>query len=122
MALADACRRTCSGSRRFKAAYKKALSLERKTILGLNVLLRSIPSCVAPTDAITADVLSDVLTLEQLHELSYVWAKARDAMRAALVTLTSEPAQRLYYRSAPMAETPRGSALRRWVINHVRIS
>ncbi len=68
------------------------------------------------------DAPTGVVTLQQLHELSYAWAKARDSVRAALATLTSEPARRLYYRSASLALPRPRSAMRRWVMSLVCLS
>ncbi|KAH9992233.1 hypothetical protein BJV74DRAFT_835047 [Russula compacta] len=100
------------GPREFEIAYKQALSLERRSIFGLNTLLENLSSWVAITDT---DGLSNGVTLERLRELSYAWAKARDSVREALVTLTSEPAQRLFYRSASLAWKCRRSPIRRWL-------
>jgi hypothetical protein len=54
-------------------------------------------------------------TIQQLRELSYAWAKSRDSVRAALAMLMSDPAQRLYYRLAPLASTRRRSGIMLWV-------
>jgi hypothetical protein len=106
-----------SGSRRFKTAYKRALSLEQETILELNTLFGKLSSWVAVTDGLPGDSLPGVPTLQQLRELSYAWAKARDLVRAALASLTSKPARRLYYRSASLALPRPRSRMRRWMMN-----
>jgi len=82
-----------SGSRKFRAAYKQALSLEQKTILELNTLLGDLASWVVATDALRDESPPAIVTLQQLRELSHAWAIARDSVRAALVSLTSEPTQ-----------------------------
>ena len=92
-----------SGPREFRAAYKRALSLEQKTILWLNTLLGNLASWVVATDSLRDESPPAVVPLQQLRELSHAWAVSRDSVRAALASLTSEPAQRLYYRSASMA-------------------
>ena len=113
----------CSpGSRMFRTRYKQALSLEQKAISGLNTLQESLSSWAAGTDGLSNDASTGVVTLQQLHELSYAWAKARDSVRAALATLTSEPARRLYYRSASLALPRPRSAMRRWVMRLVCLS
>jgi len=112
----DAC---AQGSQRFKATYKQALSLQQKTISGLNTLLENFPSHITITDGLPDVKPLCVITLQELHELSYAWAKVRDTVRAALVTLTSEPATRLYYRSAPQDLTRGQSGIRRWMTNLV---
>jgi len=111
-----------SGSRKFETAYSQALSLEQKTIAGLNTLLGNMSSWVVATNGVSDDALSGAATLQHLHDLSYAWAKARDSVRAALVTLTSEPAQRLYYRSAPLASPRSRSGMRRWAMSLVCFS
>jgi len=110
-----------SGLRKFRAAYKQALSLEQKTILELNTLLGNIASWVVATDALRDESPPAIVTHQQLRELSHAWAIARDSMRAALVSLTSEPMQRLYYRSAPLAVQRPRSAMKRWIMNLVRL-
>jgi hypothetical protein len=109
------------GSRKFKATYDKALTLERKTTSGMNTLLEKLSSWVMVADSrgLPADVPPDVLTLEQVCELSYVWAEARDSMHAALLALIGKPAPQLFYRSA--LKRPR-AVMRRWMMNLVRIS
>jgi len=69
------------------------VSLEQKTIVGLNALLKDLLSWVAVIDDPPGAASSNEITLKQLRELSYAWAKARDSMRAALATLTNEMAQ-----------------------------
>jgi len=81
------------------------------------ILFESVSAHVAVTGGIPDDVPRSVVTLLQLDELSYAWAEARDSVRAALVTLMSEPADRLYYRSASLDLTRRRSARRRWMTN-----
>jgi hypothetical protein len=85
-------------SRKFKAAYNKALSLKRKTASGLNTLLEKISSWDTVTDGhgLPDDALPDVI-LEQLREL---WENARYSVRAAFATLKNETAPQLFYRSA----------------------
>jgi hypothetical protein len=109
------------GSPKFKATYDKALTLERKTTSGLNILLEELSSWAMVTDShgFPADVLPDVLTLEQVRELSYVWAEARDSMHAAMLALIGKPEPRLFYRSA--LTRPR-AVMRRWMMKLVRIS
>jgi hypothetical protein len=41
------------------------------------------------------DALPNVVTLKQLNEVKWAWERARDSVRAALGTLTSDPAQRV---------------------------
>jgi hypothetical protein len=112
-------RHKCSlGSRKFKDAYNKAMSLEQKMSSGLNTLLGELLSWVTVADGQgLPDVLPDVLTVEQVRELSYVWAKARDSARAALLDLTSEPASRLFYRSALLSSTRPRSVMTRWMMH-----
>jgi len=73
-------------------------------------------------DDVSDVALSGPVTLQQLGELSYTWAKARDSVRAALATLTSDPALRLYYRSAPLASTRRRSGIMLWMMSLVCFS
>lgn len=110
------------GSRKFRAAYKQALSLEQKTILELNTLLGNLASWVVATDALRDESPPTIVTLRQLRELSHAWAIARDSVRAALVSLTSEPTQRLYYRSASLTVLRPRSAMKRWMTNLVCLS
>ena len=111
-----------SGPREFEIAYKQALSSEQRLIFGLNALLEILSSWVAATDGLSYDALPGEITLEQLRELSYAWAKARDSVREALVTLKSEPAQRFFYRSASLASKSRRSARRRWLTRFICFS
>jgi hypothetical protein len=69
------------------------MSLEQKTIDGLNALLNDLSSWVAVIDDPPGAPPSNEIALKQLRELSYAWAKARDSIRAALATLTNETAQ-----------------------------
>jgi hypothetical protein len=107
-----------AGSREFKAAYDKALSLEQKTTSGLNTLLEKLSSWVTVTDGdgLPDDALPDAnaITLEQLREL---WEKARYSVRAALAILKNEPAPLLFYRSALLASTRPLSVMKRWLMN-----
>ena len=96
-----------SVSRRFKIAYNKALALEQKTTSGLNTFLEILDSWAAVTDGPPDDALLDVVTLDQLSEVKWAWVKARDSVRAALATLTSEPAQQV-------ASMHTRSAFQRW--------
>ncbi len=111
-----------SGSPKFRAAYKQALALEQKTILGLNTLLGNLASWAVATDSLCDESPPAVVALQQLQELSHAWAIARDSVRAALASLTSEPAQRLYYRSASLAVPRSRSAMKRWMMNLVCLS
>ncbi|KAF8486436.1 hypothetical protein DFH94DRAFT_713312 [Russula ochroleuca] len=106
------------GSRKFKAEYKKALSLETKTTSGLNTLVEKLSSWVTITynRGLRDDALSDVITLEQHRRL---WAKARDSVGAALATLKNEPSPQLIYRSDPLASKGPRSVMRRWMTNLV---
>jgi hypothetical protein len=90
----------------------------------LNTLLEKPSFWFMVTDShgLPVDVLPDLLTLEDVRELSCVWAKARDSIHAALLTLASKPAPRLFYRSAFPASTRPRSVMRRWMVNLVRIS
>jgi len=106
------------GSRKFKSSYEKALCLQQKTTLGLKSLLESVSAHVAVT-VTDGTPNHGPPSVQQLDELSYAWAKARDSVRAALVTLMSEPSNRLYYRSASLDLTRRQSAIRRWMTNLV---
>jgi len=110
------------GSRKFRAAYKQALSLEQKTIIGLNTLLGNLASWVVATDVLRDESTPVIITLQQLRDLSHAWAIARDSVRAALASLTSEPAQRLYYRSASLAVPQPRSAMKQWMMNLVCLS
>lgn len=98
----------------FKNTYNKALTLEQKTtsglIQGLNDLLENLSSWAAITDGPSDDALPDAVTLEQLIEVKWAWEKARDSARAALETLTSEPAQRV-----TSTRIRRRSALKLWM-------
>lgn len=106
----------CSpGSRRFKVAYDKALTLEQKGTSGLNALVEKFSSWIAVTDGPPDDALPDVVTLEQLSEVKSTWEKARDSLRAARAALTDEPAPR-------MALMHPQSAFKRWVKCLVRFS
>jgi len=110
------------GSQEFNTTYKKALSLQQKTISELDTLLENFSSRVTVTEGLPDAEPLGVVTLQQLHKLSYTWAEARDSVRAALVTLTSEPANRLYYRSAPLYLTRRRSGIGRWITSLVCFS
>ncbi|KAH9984097.1 hypothetical protein BJV77DRAFT_1072392 [Russula vinacea] len=77
-------------SRGFKIAYNKILN-----------------SWAAVTAGPPGDALPDVVTLEQLSEVKWTWEKARESVRAALATLTSEPAQLV-------ASMHTRSAFKRW--------
>ncbi len=98
-------------SRRFKAAYKKALSLEQKMTSGFNTLLGMLISWVSVIDS---HGLPDEVTLKQRRKL---WQKARDSIRTGLATLNHEPVPRMSYDSAPLASTPPRSVMRRWTVN-----
>ena len=99
----------CSpGTRRFKIAYNKALTLEQKTTSGLITLLEDLSSWVAITDGPSDDVLPDVVTLEQLSEVKWALERARDTVHAVLAILKSEPAQRV-------ASMHTRSAFKRWM-------
>ena len=63
------------------------MSLEQKTISGLNDLMENLSSWVALTNGPPNDELSDVLTLKQLRKLSGAWVEARGSVRAALAAL-----------------------------------
>jgi hypothetical protein len=104
-------------SRKFKAACKKALCLEKKTNFGLNTLLEKLSSCVMVIDA--DDTPPDVVTLEQLEER---WEKARDSVRAALAILKNEPVPQSFYRPVPTVINRLRSVTRRWTINLVCLS
>ena len=52
-----------------------------------------LSSWTAVTDGPSDDALPDVVTLEQMNEVKWAWEKAREYVHAALVVLTSEPAQ-----------------------------
>ncbi|KAH9983591.1 hypothetical protein BJV77DRAFT_286295 [Russula vinacea] len=106
------------GSRKFKAAYKKALSLEKKKTSELNALVEKLSSWVMITHShgLRDDALSDIITLEQVREL---WVKSRDSIRTTLAALKNESATQLFYRSAPPVATRRLSVMKRWLINLV---
>lgn len=108
---------SAQGSRKFKAAYKKALRLEEKANSGLNTLLEKLSSCVMVIDA--DDTPPDVVTLEQLEER---WEKAKDSVRAALAILKNEPVPQPVYCPAPTAINTLRSVTRRWTINLVCFS
>ena len=107
-----------SGSRKFKAAYKKALSLEKKMSSELNALIEKLSSWVmiAHSHGLRDDALSDIITLEQVREL---WVKSRDSIRTTLAALKNESATQLFYRSAPPVAIGRLSVMKRWLINLV---
>ncbi|KAN0113637.1 hypothetical protein V8E52_007563 [Russula decolorans] len=106
------------GSRKFKAAYKKARSLEETTTSGLNTLLGSW-TAVTDGHAFPDDDIPDVITPKQLREL---WEKARYSVRAALANLRDEPAPQLLYRSAPLESTRLQTAMKRWMMKLVFFS
>ena len=106
------------GSQKFKDVYSNAMSLEQKTTSGLNALLEELLSWVSVADG-PADELPNLLTLEQVRELSQVWSETRNSVRSALLNLTSEPASRLFYRSSLPSSTRR-SVMTRWMMNLVR--
>jgi hypothetical protein len=110
--------KTWAGSRKVKAAYKKALSLEKKMASELNALVEKLSSWVIITHChgFRDDTLSDTITLEQVREL---WMKTRDSMRTTLATLKNEPTTQLFYRSAFPVVTRRLFVMKRWLINHV---
>ena len=60
-----------AGSWKFKAAYKRALSIEKKSTFGLNSLVEKLSSWVTITcsHGICEDTLSDAITLEQYRKL-----------------------------------------------------
>jgi len=99
------------GSRKFKAAYKKALCLEEKTNSRLNTLLEKLSSRVTVIDA--NGTPPDVVTLEPLKER---WKKARDSVRAALAILKNEAVPQSLYRSAHTATNTLRSVTRRWTV------
>ena len=103
------------GSRRFEIVYNKALILAQNSRSGSNTLLEILLSWATVTDGPPDDVLTDVVTLEQLSEVKLAWEKARDFVRVALATLTSEPAQQA-------ASMHTRSAFKRWVKNFVCFS
>jgi hypothetical protein len=108
-------RHKCSlGSRKFKSAYKKALSLETKTTSGLNTLLEKHPFWITVSDGhvLPDGAVPDVITLGQLREL---WERVRDSVRVALATLKGEPAPRLFYRSSLQASKRPRSVMERWL-------
>jgi hypothetical protein len=116
MVIAD---KRWAGSRKFNAAYKRALSLEKKTTFGLNALVEKLLSWVTITcsHGVCEDMLSDAITLEQYRKL---WVKVRDSVHAALVTLKNEPAARAFYLSnPPLASTKRVSVMKRWLMDLV---
>ncbi|KAN0113636.1 hypothetical protein V8E52_007562 [Russula decolorans] len=99
------------GSRKFKAAYKKALCLEEKANSRLNTLLEKLSSRVTVIDA--NGTPPDVVTLEPLKER---WKKARDSVRAALAILKNEAVPQSLYRSAHTATNTLRSVTRRWTV------
>ena len=115
-------RHNCSlGSRKFKAAYSKVQTLEKKTTSGLGALFKELSSWFTVTNShsLPNDAPLDIITLEQLHEL---WEKARYSMRAALATMKTEPSPQLLYRSAPLASTRSFSMLKRFLKSFVCFS
>jgi hypothetical protein len=114
MVIADKRR---AGSRKFNAAYKRALSLEKKTTFGLNALVKKLSSWVTITcsHSVCEDTLLDAITLEQYWKL---WVKVRDSVRAALVTLKNELAAQAFYLSdPPLASTKCISVMKRWLMD-----
>jgi hypothetical protein len=91
------------------------MALEQKTTSGWNALLEILSSWAAVADGPPDDAFSDVVTLEQLNEIKWAWEKARDTVRAAQETLTSEPAQRV-------ASTRPRVSFKRWMKGLVRFS
>ena len=105
-------------SRKFKAAYKKARSLEEATASELNALLGSWTT-VTDSNAFPDDDFRNVVALEWLHER---WETVRYSVRAALAILRDEPAPQLRYRSAPLVSTRLQSVVRRWIMKLVLFS
>ena len=104
-------RRKCLlGSRKFKAAYNKALRLEQKTTSGLNTLLEELSSWVTVTDGhgLPDDPLPVTISLEELRDL---WENAGYTVREALTTLSNEP--------APQLSTRPLTVIKRWLMNLV---
>ena len=111
-----------AGSRKFKAVYKKALSLEQNTTSGLNSLVEKLSSWVTITcsDGLRDDVPSDIIILEQHREL---WVEARDSVRAMLAILENKPASQMLHNSAPpLRSTNPLSVMKRWLMNLVCFS
>ena len=111
-----------AGSQKFKAVYKRALSIKKKTTFGLNSLVEKLSSWVTITcsHGVCEDTLSDAITLEQYRKL---WVKTRDSVRAALVTLKNEPAVQAFYLSnPPLASTRCISVMKRWLMDLVCFS
>jgi hypothetical protein len=109
-----------AGSRKFKAAYNKALFFEQKATSWSNTLLEKLSSWVV-TDGLGLpdDALPDATALEQLRGQ---WVKARDSVSAALATLKNEPTPQLFYRPASLTSTRPRSLMKRWMMNLVRFS
>ena len=108
MVIADA---SSLGSRKFKAAYNKALRLEQKTTSGLNTLLEELSSWVTVTDdghGLPNDPLPVTISLEELRDL---WENAGYIVREALTTLKNEP--------APQLSTRPLTVIKRWLMNFV---
>jgi hypothetical protein len=55
-------------------------------------VLGNLSSWAVVMDGLPDGAPSSATALQQLHELSYAWAKTRDSVRAALATLMNEPA------------------------------
>ena len=111
-----------AGSRKFKAVYKRALSLEKKMTFGLNALVEKLSSWVMITcsHGICEDMLLDAITLEQYRKL---WVKTRDSVHTVLVTLKNElAAQAFYLSNPPLASTRCISVIKRWLMDLVCFS
>jgi hypothetical protein len=102
------------GSRKFKATYNKALSLEQKTTSGLNTLVEKLSSWVTDIDGrvLPDGALQDVISVERAREL---WEKERHHVRVALAILKNEPVPRL-------ASTRPRSFMKQWLMNLVHFT
>ena len=119
MVIAD---KRWAGSHKFKAVYKRALSLEKKMTFGLNALVKKLSSWVMITcsHGICEDMLLDAITLEQYRKL---WVKTRDSVHTVLVTLKNElAAQAFYLSNPPLASTKCISVMKRWLMDLVCFS
>ena len=102
------------GARKFSSVYKQALSLQRKTTLGLDSLLERVSSWIVVANSLP-NAPPGGFSLELLRNLADAWAKGRSSMRMVLAELTDDPAERLHYRSLFLNSRRPGSLMTRWM-------
>ncbi|KAI0268488.1 hypothetical protein BGY98DRAFT_1019239 [Russula aff. rugulosa BPL654] len=102
------------GTREFDSRYKQALSLQQKTAIGLNALVKIVSNWVVVADSLP-DSLPDGFSLRPLRNLADAWEKERASMRMVLAALTDDPAERFRYRC--LSSTPSRSCRSRLMTN-----